>query len=289
MDLKINILLLNWNSSLDIVSSIKNILNSDYKNFRIILIDNFSKEDDINSLKKIYEKYKDLCEIHLLLNNENYGYAGGNNRGYEYLVNNNLKGDILILNPDVLISKNTIGQLNIVLNSDLRIGAVMCRSINSDSKILYDYISMSGLNQKWLTSNTHFTETSYVAGSCMLLKRNVIDKIGLFNSNFFMYWEEVDLSFRIKKIGYKLLSTTTTQIVRKDNDKKRSYNMNFYMTRNIFLIKRLHPNISTYSIFIELLKMCKVSLVYAHKSKDLKYIIIFLKGVIDGFKTSIKI
>ncbi len=287
----INILLLNWNSFDDIEKCINQIFKSEFTRYRVILIDNNSDEIDKNKIVELFNKLKIKFEdkIYLVKNSENFGYAGGNNAGYDYLKENNLAGDILILNPDVLISENTLGQLNIVLNSDVGIGAVMCRTVNSYSKIMYDYISMDGLNQKWLTSNNDTIATSYVAGSCMLLKREVIDKIGLFNSDFFMYWEEVDLSFRIKKCGYKLLSTTTTEIVRKDNDKSRSYNMNFYMTRNIFLMKKLHSNISTYSLFIELLKMFKASLGESYKFNDLKYITIFFKGVIDGFKTSIKI
>ena len=213
----------------------------------------------------------------------------GNNRGYEYLRQNNLDGDILILNPDVLISENTLEQLKIVLDSNNTVGAVMCRTVDDREKILYDYISMDGLDQKWLISDRDFVATDYVAGSCMLLKREVIDKIGLFNEKFFMYWEEVDLSFRIKKFGFKLFSTIQTKIVRKENDKSRSFNMNFYMTRNLFLMKKLYECINRNDLIILLLKMFKGSIVNTYKYRDMKYLLVFIKGVVSGINTSIKL
>lgn len=287
----INILLLNWNSSDDIQICINQIIKSNFNQYRLILIDNNSNQIDKDELILFYNKFRlELKnEIYLMKNYENFGYAGGNNRGYEYLRQNNLDGDILILNPDVLISENTLEQLKIVLDSDNTIGAVMCRTVNDNEKILYDYIAMNGLEQKWLVSDRDFVETDYVVGSCMLLRREVIDKIGLFNEKFFMYWEEVDLSFRIKELGFKLFSTTQTTITRKDNDKSRSHNMNFYMTRNVFLIKKHHAHITFKDLIILLLKMLKGSIVNSYKYRDIKYLLVFIKGVFSGIKTSIKI
>lgn len=283
MNSKINILLLNWNSSSDIDSSIQNILNSDYKNFRIILIDNFSKEDDIKNLKDIYEKYKNLCEIHLLLNNENYGYAGGNNRGYDYLVDNNFKGDILVLNPDVMISPNTLFELQNSLSEN--IGGVMCRTLKSDNSIMYDYIKLNGYFQKWLVSDKNLVETDYLAGSCMLLKREIIDKIGLFDESFFMYWEEVDLSLRIKENGYKLISIINTNVIRDDNLIERSANAVFYNIRNSFLLYKKNKSFKLQSLFIYLF----YSFLSAIKQTIVTRKIIFLKkyifGFLDGKKT----
>jgi len=282
MNSKINILLLNWNSSLDIDSSIENILNSDYKNFRIILIDNFSKEDDIKNLKDIYEKYRNLCEIHLLLNNENYGYAGGNNRGYDYLVVNNLLGDILVLNPDVNISTNTLFELQNSLNEN--IGGVMCRTLKADSSVMYDYIKLNGYFQKWLITDENIMETDYLAGSCMFLNREIIDNIGLFDESFFMYWEEVDLSFRIKNEGYKLISTTKTSITRADNPIERSSNAIYFTIRNSLKIYKKHNLFKLHSlmlyIFYSLLSSVKYSLIYKNSIFIKKYFL----GINHGAK-----
>lgn len=276
----INVLLLNWNSSQDIDLSIENILDSDYENFRIILIDNFSKEEDINNLKIIYEKFHNLCEIHLLLNGENYGYAGGNNRGYEYLLDNNLDGDILVLNPDVTISTNTLFELKNSLYENIA-GGVMCKTLKPEGTLMYDYIKLNGYFQKWLSASPETIETDYLAGSCMLLKREAIDNIGLFDESFFMYWEEVDLSFRIKKIGLKLISTTTTEIVRKENPPERNVNAIYYATKNSIKLYKKHDCFKLYSLFFYLsysfLSVVKQIIIF----KDLSYIIKFTKGLMS--------
>lgn len=278
----INILLLNWNSNSDIEIALHSILKSNYKCFRIILIDNYSRQDDIEKLKKIYRYYKNLCELYLVLNKKNYGYAGGNNKGYSYLTENDLDGDILILNPDVVISENTILELQNSLVDN--VGGVMCRTLKSTGEIMYDYIKLNGFFQRWMETDEYIVETSYLAGSCMLLKRKIIDKIGLFDEKYFMYWEEVDLSFRIKNEGYKLVSTTKTSIIRKENSSERSANAIYFSIRNSFMIYKKYDYFKGYElllyIFFSLLSATKQSA----SNKNFFFIRNFLSGIIDGAK-----
>lgn len=274
----INILLLNWNSSSDVVLALQNILKSSYTTFRIILIDNFSEQDDIT---KIYETYRDTIEIHLVLNNDNYGYAGGNNRGYDYLVKNNLEGDILILNPDVAISNNTLFEFQKIL--DENIGGVMARTLDLNGSTIYDYIELNGCSQKWLMTDKAVIDTDYLAGSCMLLKRSVIDKVGLFEENFFLYWEEVELSLRIKTNGYKIVSTTSTTIKRKDNEKKRTLLSCYYLTRNVFLLKKKNY-ISGFSVLNYIYRELILTVYRVIKFKESAYLKYYFQGLFDGLK-----
>lgn len=279
----INILILNWNSSIDIKNSLKNISESNYTNFRIILIDNDSKEEDKVKLVETYNEYKNRYEIYLVINDQNYGYAGGNNRGFDYLKEKKLDGDILILNPDVNISNNTLEELSNALSND--IGAVMTRTLNTDNSIMYDYIKLNGFKQKWLQTIKDIIETDYVAGSCMLLKREVLDKIALFDEDFFMYWEEVDLSFRIKKLGYKLISTTKTTITRKENSNKRSRTAVFYITRNSCIIYKKYKFFKGIDIFNYMLYLFISNLYFSLKKKDIYYSLSMLKGLVFGIKS----
>lgn len=284
-EMMINILLLNWNSSEECIDCINNILKSSYENYRIILIDNYSDINDRNRLT-IFAKQIKTAEIHLVFNNDNLGYAEGNNKGYEYIKNHSLKGDILILNPDIVVQENTLQEMKSCLYQDNLIGGVMVRTKDFESKnILYDYIKMNGLCQKHLKTSKNIIETDYLAGSCMLLKRDVIDRIDLFDKKFFMYWEEVDLSFRIKRLGYSLMSTTKTFVFRKSNDKSRSLNMNYYMNRNAFLIYKKYKNRKFfYTLLLFLLKRFKGALIDSIKEKNLAYLITYYKGIFDGIK-----
>lgn len=283
----VNILLLNWNSSGDISQGINSIIKSIFSEYRIILIDNNSEKYDQEKLINDYNFYKQQnIDIHFVLNDENYGYAGGNNRGYEYLKAQGLDGDILILNPDIEIAENTLYEMWKTLNTNENVGAVMTRTLTSDGTILYDYIKLNGFRQKWQATNHELIETDYVAGSCMLLRREIIDKVGLFDEKYFMYWEEVDLSFRIKRIGYELCSTTKTFIIRKDNSTERSINSIYFYIRNTFYLKKDFNLSSWRHIFfltMSLLSQLKSGILTGSLNLHLgKYI----AGIVDGYKYS---
>jgi len=276
----INILLLNWNSSDDIISLIENILKSDYQDYRIILIDNDSEKNDQLRIIELYNRYKETINIHLLINDKNYGYAGGNNRGYDYLNEMKLDGDILVINPDVEISGNTLTEMIKILNEN--VGAVMTRTLKPDGTILYDYIKLCGFRQKWLVTNDEIVETDFAAGSCMLLKREIIDQIGLFDEAFFMYWEEVDLSIRIKEKGYRLVSTTKTNVVRKDNSRERSLKAIYFYIRNSFFLYKKNKNFKLRHLIIFILLSCFIVLKKYFIFKDYRYLEYYFKGIYDG-------
>jgi GT2 family glycosyltransferase len=280
---KTNIFLLNWNSSLDIEQSLENINKSLYKHYRIILIDNDSQANDKINLMQIYNKYKNDCDIHVVLNNKNYGYAGGNNQGYEYIQENQFDGNILILNPDVVIYNNTLKEMENALIDD--VGAVMTRTLSSDNSLMYDYIKLNGFKQKWLTTTQNIIETDYVAGSCMLLKREVIDNIGLFDENFFMYWEEVDLSFRIKDVGFRLVSTTKTNITRQENSPERNINAVYYYIKNAFYIQSKYKYVRSIDFILFLFKAFAFQVIYGIKYGSLfRRINKFFNAIVIGVK-----
>ncbi len=275
----INILIVNWNSSDKIEKLLSSIIKSNYKDIRIISIDNASAKEDLENLVKLYNDFKETINIHLLCNNENLGYAGGNNKGYEYLIKKSFEGNILIVNPDIILEENTIEELQKNILKDVAI--VMCRTMTTDYKHLYDFILLKGLKQFWLTTDNIKIESDYAAGSCMLLNRKVIDKIGLFNEDYFLYWEEVDLSLRARKNEYKIISTTATSIYRENNSKERSLMSLYYLTRNVFILKK-NENVSNYELLRYLCIEMILGIYRTVRLKEYRYLKYYFKGIIDG-------
>jgi GT2 family glycosyltransferase len=273
----INIIILNWNSSKDTLELVQSIFNFSFKEYRIIIVDNNSDIENKNILKQFVDKYNN---IFLILNKNNKGYTGGNNAGYNYIVKNKLDGNILILNPDIRIQKDTLFKLNKSMDTD--VGIVTCTAYNENGYKLYDYIKLSGLQQEWLETEKLIIETDYAAGSCMLINRNLIDNIGLFDNDFFLYWEEVDLAFRTIKNNYKILSITDTYVIRKENSNERSINSIYYLTRNIFLIYYKYSFISKIDIFLYLSREFKKNILLSIKYWDKQYIYTFIQGFISG-------
>jgi GT2 family glycosyltransferase len=275
----INILILNWNSADDVANLLLSIASADYRKFRVLLIHNATNDEA--EVRALYDWYQDSFEIHLILNSDNYGYAGGNNKGFDYIQHNHLDGDVLIINPDVVLQQNTLAVL-VNAKKMTNAGAVMIRTFNECGKHLYDSVKLDGFKQTYCYSNKPITTTDYAAGSCILLDRNVIDNIGLFDERYFMYWEEVDLSFRIKQQGKAIVSTTESFITRKSNPAGRSANAIYYSTRNSFLLSSKFNVMTNFSLFNYLLLMLINSLLKAVNSRTLTHVKSFFNGIKNG-------
>ena len=177
--------------------------------FEIILVDNASKECDANLFKEKFE------EIILIQSDDNIGFGRANNLGVTHA-----KGDyILLINSDVLVIENSIKKCLAAMTSDPSIGALSCRLLNEDGseqKSTYSYI---GDHEELLRDNhlicrlKSFRErpVKAIMGSFFLTKKEILEKSGVFDADFFMYCEELDLCDRITRSGYRIeyLSSVT--------------------------------------------------------------------------------
>ena len=114
----------------------------------------------MNEIRNLYDLFKGIIEIYLIENKINQGYAGGNNEGIKFLIKNNLAGNILILNPDILISGNTISEMGKALNDDL--GIVTVRTLNTKGEILFDSINLNGFSQKYIITNQQKNRNRFI-------------------------------------------------------------------------------------------------------------------------------
>jgi len=247
----INIFILNWKSAGDVRECLNSIVASDEKDYRILLINNYSDNQDLEDVRALYDFYRASSDIYLVENSSNYGYAGGNNAGLNFLKSKNLDGDILILNPDIIISENTLSEMKHALTED--IGIVTVRTVNPSGKILFDSIKIHGFRQIKKITNKKYVLTDYSQGSCMLIARQIINTIGLFDERFFLYWEEVDFSLRVRSLGKKLISVTSTIIIRKDNNQGRKPEVFYYSVRNARLVREKHPDffsVNSYRLYL---------------------------------------
>ncbi|MFG6495432.1 glycosyltransferase [Fictibacillus sp. UD] len=170
--------------------------------YEIIVIDNNSTDGTVEWLKE----QKDLVTIY---NKENVGFPVGCNQGIKIA---NQDNDILLLNNDVVVTPNWLDNLKIGLYSESIIGAVgavtnNCSNnqvINANYNNLDQLIEFSRENN--ISDKFSWIEKLRLVGFCMLIKREVIDKVGLLDEIFTPgNFEDDDYSYRIRQIGYKLL------------------------------------------------------------------------------------
>tara|TARA_Y100000992_G_C21250825_1_gene485775 strand:+ start:316 stop:1161 length:846 start_codon:yes stop_codon:yes gene_type:complete len=275
----INIFLINWFCLEDIKFLLQSLEISEYKKFRVIIVNNSKEEND--ELGLMIKSFFETIEIHTINSSKNTGYSGGNNLALSYINKNKLSGDILISNSDVIFNSLTIGNLFSGL-SKKGIGAVSPRIFNSKNQHIFDVIKLKGFQQKYVKTDLLLCDTDYVPGCCFMIKRELVNKIGLFDEKFFMYWEEVDLSFRILKEGYRIICCTESSINRKDNSDESYINSIKFSTRNSFILKHKH-NLGEISHIIYLITMLMLSIIKSLKIRDYKPIKSFFLGFFEGW------
>ena len=206
--LKVSIIILNWNGKEDTLECLDSVVNLEYPSFEIVVVDNGSTDDSVDVIANKYP------EIKIVQTGGNLGYAGGNNVGIRWAIQRDADF-ILVLNNDTVVDKNMLSHLVGASLLDSRVGLLGPVNYYYDDPNLiwttgamlenfpnagYRMLGDGDSDESWKTS----AQVDSLVGSCMLIKRNVIDEIGLFDEKFFLCWEEFDFCARAKNIGYKI-------------------------------------------------------------------------------------
>lgn len=220
----VSIIIVNYNTS----ALIKNLLDSLYDktegiNFEVIVVDNNPTEQFAVDLEYYIDKI-----IYIPLN-ENVGFGRANNEGLKVAKGRN----IFFLNPDTLLLNNAIKILSDYLDSHDKVGVCGGNLYDASMNPTHSYqmtlpsvtweLNLFFGKGMWYKlvygkSYTHnYTqkpkEVAYITGADMMVRRQVLDGVGSFNPAFFMYYEETELSYRIQKNGYKIMSVPAARIM----------------------------------------------------------------------------
>lgn len=227
--------------------------------FEIILVDNNSKDDS-------YDKFKQDKRIIYLYQETNLGFGKANNIGYEHSNGNY----IFLLNSDTLLKSNAIKEFYdyMEMNSNkIAFVGTLLKDINNN--IIHSYGNFPNLytGVKWYSilggllnrisysSNNQTTtngKVDYVTGADIFIRKNVIEKKGLFDPDFFMYFEETELQYRYSKLGYESHIYSKPQIIHLEN-----YSMNQSYNNNN--LRKLGISLNSYFLYI---KKCKGTFKY---------------------------
>jgi GT2 family glycosyltransferase len=262
MPKQVALILLNWNTPIHTANCIYSLKQyCDEQVFDIIIADNGSTDDSLFVLRT---KFPDLIYIE---NKENLGFAEGNNRALAYSIQKEYTYSLLI-NTDTLVDEDIVSKLYAHLNNYPKAAAVQpaiywmhnktkiwngkgCFSqvlglIYSDKKVPSYYDSKTFEIAKWVT------------GCCMLIRNSALLKSGLFNPNFFLYYEDVELSFRLRSLGYELHYLPSCKMYHEAGvsakiEKKEGFLspvIHYYLSRNRLWLLRKYGNPFYYPIYI---------------------------------------
>ena len=225
MNIDLSIIIVSWN----VANLLKTCLNSIYKytrgiSFEIFVIDNASADNTVEMVKKKFP-----C-IHLIANDVNRGFARANNQGIK-----KAKGDyILLLNPDTELKEDSLIKMTKFMKQTPGAGITGCHLLNPDTshqdsvrrfpKFLDQALILLKLHhlfpqfpafRRYLCQKFDYKrqqEVDQVMGAFFMIRKQVIDQIGLLDENFFIWFEEVDYCLRAKKTGWQVIYTPVTEV-----------------------------------------------------------------------------
>ena len=206
----VSIILVNYNTKDLLLNCIKSIYEKTQNlKFEIFIVDNNSTDDSCNAIENCYP------DVKLIKNDSNLGFGIANN----IAIKQSNSKYILCLNTDTLLINNAIKELFDYMENNLDTAVVGGNLYHQDMTSAYshyDYINWWNSSLLyWLlkTSLKKFfspqelksiTDVDFVSGADMFIRKSVLDEVGLFDENIFMYYEDMDLCKRIKESGYKI-------------------------------------------------------------------------------------
>jgi len=273
-----------------------------YPRYEVVVVDNGSRGNDAQVLAEKFGGY-----IHLIQNDRNYGYTGGNNIGLNYALTHSRPDYFLILNNDIVVARDFLAYLVEAAESDASIG------ITGPKVYFYDFpdrihcagariymrqgqVACIGMKQVDRGQYDTIREVDYLAGCCLLIKKEVIAKVGLLDESYFCYWDETDFCVRAVRASYKVVYIPKARIWHKVPMKEKILAKTttsgktagipyYYTTRNSFKFMRKYATRWQYLSFLTyffgyyLWYMVGVCLVY---HRDIPRLIDFCRGVRDG-------
>lgn len=208
--IKLSIVILNHNTK----KLLKNCLNSIYKSnpklsLEIIVSDNASTDGSVKMIKKHFHKA-------ILLQGPNISFSSGNNRARK-IVNGEY---VLFLNSDTEVEDDTLDESIKYLDTNKQAGALTCKLVLRNGKL--DPDTRRRFSTPWISFNRLFLgngkkywykdvdentthEVDSIQGAFFLTTKEILDKVGWFDENYYFDGEDLDLCFQIKKLGYKII------------------------------------------------------------------------------------
>lgn len=286
------IIILNWKNALDTVSCLNSIASLEDVKYRLVICDNASPDNSYEVIKdwlRLSENYKDknIIEfnhhqsehyviddaaaesVFLIQTGANLGYAGGNNVGIRFSLNQNDMEYVWILNNDTEVHPFALKQMILHCQEDAKIGVCGSRLV-----YFHDRTILQGLGGRYhplFCTTSHYAEhvpsyatyddkfvesnIDYVIGASMLIKRTVLKSVGLLSEDYFLYYEELDYCLRLKN-KFSIGVATNSIVFHKEGGSTaggKSDISDFFSVRNRLIITKKFNKWYLPTVYVSLL------------------------------------
>ena len=247
------IVIVNWNSFNITANCLLSLRILEYSDYEVVVVDNGSEDDSVEQFKSKFP------EVTLLVNDENRGFTGGNNTGIQYALGQS-KDLIMLLNNDTIVTADFATILIKALQADASIGAIQPKIMyNQERKVIwnaggffnsfYSLFKTRGLDKIDQGQYDNPIDVDWITGCCFLVRSKIVQQIGLLDDKFFIYYEDSDWSFKIRRLGYRLRYVPQAKIyheVGMSNHNRKGHNegnvspfTHYQVVRNhLFMVRR---------------------------------------------------
>lgn len=286
---KLSVVIVNYNAGDFLVKCLRPLKAVKGLELDIWVVDNASDDGSLVRAKKEFPK------LNYIGNKENLGFGAANNQALRQIKTE----FILTLNPDTEVRENTLPFMVEFMKNHPDVGAATCRALKNDGT--FDWAYHRGFPTPWAAFRYYFLrddslyhltgrdinsvhEVDAISGSFFLTRKSILDKIGLFDEDYWLYAEDLDLSYRIKNAGYKIMYVPDVEVVHfkgvssgikteslqvttaKKLSRVKAFNA-FYETMRIFYKKNLE---ASYPFFINWMVYLAINLKWALAKRKLR-------------------
>jgi GT2 family glycosyltransferase len=247
--------IVNWNGWRDTVACLGSLRSLEYSNLFTVVVDNGSSDA---SICRIREAYPEVC---LIENGRNAGFAGGNNAGIREAMCHNAEY-IWLLNNDTEPAPGVLREMVSMAEADPELGAVGSVLFYSSAPQTVQAWGGGWINL-WYGHSRHATDPpkpsdklDYLTAASMLVRRKVFEQVGLMDDRFFLYWEDAELCYRLRRGGWKLGVAARGTVLHKVNasaSKNRGGAERYFTTSGIrFLLEYSATPVLSAALFLSL-------------------------------------
>ena len=274
----LSIIIVNYNTAKIIINCIDSIYrNTKNINYEIIVVDNASKDDSVNFIKKKYP------EIILIENRINNGYANAINQA----IRKSNAEYVFILNPDTILINDSIQIFYNYMkeNNDIACCGGNLVNMNSDSvisygnfpslkQIFFEEFGIRKIFKKYyfrklspgcVYNESAISKVDYICGADIFIKKSIFEKTGLFDEDFFLYYEETEFFYRLKKSGYKSVILPEARIIHLEGQSLKNdefEKLKLKKKSEFLFFKKCHGGFSSFSAKFLYLYGCLLKLIF---------------------------
>ena len=226
----VTIIVLNWNAAHFLPDCLTALLDLNYPNFQVVLVDNNSSDNSVEMVRRSFPSVELVCSP------TNRGFAAGNN-----LALRQSNSDFVVLvNPDVVVDEDWLRQLIMPMQTDKTIGITGSKLFYPGRKQIQHaggFITTPqalpghfGLREADLGQYDELKEVDYVIGASLALRREVIEQIRLMDEGFFLYFEECDYCLQAKRAGFRVVYVPAATAVHIESVTITRNNIEYFQT-----------------------------------------------------------